>query len=108
VPEGPATILFRVAQEALTNAIAHGRAQRVSVDLRASKEAVTLTVHDNGKGFDPSEQMARPTSQMGLRVMREMALSAGGAFTVDSGRGKGTTVRVRLPIAECGLKEMTT
>jgi signal transduction histidine kinase len=52
---------------------------------------------------------------MGLRVMRETALSAGGAFTVDSGQGEGTTVRVRLPIAdcglriaECGLKEMTT
>jgi signal transduction histidine kinase len=51
---------------------------------------------------------------MGLRVMREMALSVGGDFTIDSGRGKGTTVRVRLPIAdrglrnaECGLKEMT-
>jgi two-component system sensor histidine kinase DegS len=118
VPGGPATILFRVAQEALTNAIAHGRAQQVNVDLRASKEAVTLTVHDNGKGFDPSEQMARRTSQMGLCVMREMALSAGGDFTIDSGRGKGTTVRVRLPIADssdcglrnadCGLKERTT
>ncbi|MGD0259495.1 MAG: ATP-binding protein [Verrucomicrobiota bacterium] len=98
VPEGPATILFRAAQEALTNAITHGRAQQVDVDLRASKAAVTLTIHDNGKEFDPSEQMARITSQMGLRVMREMALSAGGAFTVDSGRGKGTTVRVRLPL----------
>ena len=114
VPAGSATILFRVAQEALTNAIAHGRAQQVNVDLRASKEAVTLTVHDNGKGFDPSEQMAHPTSHMGLRVMREMALSAGGDFTIDSGRGKGTTLRVRLPIAdrglrnaECGLKEMS-
>jgi PAS domain S-box-containing protein len=118
VPEGPATILFRAAQEALTNAIAHGRAQQVDVELRASKAAVTLTIQDNGKGFNPSEQMARVTSQMGLRVMREMALSTGGAFTVDSGRGKGTTVRVRLPIADssdcglrnadCGLKERTT
>jgi two-component system sensor histidine kinase NreB len=104
VPGGPATILFRVAQEALTNALAHGRAQQVDVDLRASKAAVTLTIHDNGKEFNPSEQMARVTSQMGLRVMREMALSAGGAFTVDSGRGKGTTVRVRLPIAEWGMR----
>ena len=100
MPGGPATILFRVAQEALTNAIAHGRAKQVNVDLRASKEEVTLAVHDNGKGFNPSEQMARVTSQMGLRVMREMALSAGGDFAIDSGRGKGTTVRVRLPIAD--------
>jgi signal transduction histidine kinase len=95
-----ATILFRVAQEALTNALKHSRAKQVNVDLRASKEEVTLSVHDNGKGFNPSEQTARATSRMGLRVMREMATAAGGVFTVDSGRGKGTTVRVRLPIAD--------
>ena len=103
-----ATILFRVAQEALTNALTHGCAKQVDVDLRASIEEVTLTVHDNGKEFDPAEQMTRATSQMGLRVMREMALSAGGGCTIDSGLGKGTTVRVRLPIAECGLKERST
>jgi signal transduction histidine kinase len=41
---------------------------------------------------------------MGLRVMREMVLSAGGDFTIDSGRRKGTTVRVRLPIADYGMR----
>ena len=99
-----ATILFRVAQEALTNAITHGRAKRVDVDIRALKGEIRLTVHDNGREFDPTKQMAQPTSQIGLHVMREMALSAGGVCTVDSGRGKGTTVRLRLPIADCGLR----
>ena len=94
-----ATILFRVAQEALTNAITHGHATRVEVALSASKKEVGLTIRNNGKGFNPSEQRARAASQMGLRVMREMALSAGGVFTVDSGRGKRTTVRVRLPLS---------
>jgi PAS domain S-box-containing protein len=94
-----ATMLFRVAQEALTNALKHGCAKRVDVDLRASKNRLTLTVHDDGNGFDPSEKMARATSQMGLRVMREMAASAGGVFTVDSQCGKGTTVRVSLPLS---------
>jgi hypothetical protein len=98
-----ATMLFRVAQEALTNAIKHGHAQRVAVGLKASNAAVTLTVRDNGKGFDPSEQLARVTSQMGLRVMREMTVSAGGTFTLDSGRGKGTTVRVSLPLKTAAL-----
>jgi signal transduction histidine kinase len=93
-----ATILFRVAQEALTNAMKHGLARSVNVVLRASKQQVTLTVHDNGIGFSPSQAEARPGSQMGLRVMREMAASAGGVFIVDSGRGKGTTVRVSLPL----------
>jgi PAS domain S-box-containing protein len=99
-----ATILFRVAQEALTNAITHGHATRVDVGLSASKKEVGLTIRNNGKGFNPSEQRAQATSQIGLRVMREMAVSVGGTFTIDSGRGKRTTVRMRLPIADCGLR----
>ena len=71
--------------------------------LKAAKKEITLTVHNDGKEFEPSEQMARTTSQMGLRVMREMALSGGGDFTIDSGQGRGTTVRLRLPIADCGM-----
>jgi signal transduction histidine kinase len=94
-----ATILFRVAQEALTNAITHGHATRVDVGLSASKKEVGLTIRNNGKGFNPSEHRALAASQMGLRVMREMTLSVGGVFTVDSGRGKRTTVRVRLPLS---------
>jgi PAS domain S-box-containing protein len=95
-----ATILFRIAQEALTNAVTHGHATRVDVGLSASKTEVALTARNNGKAFNPSGKTGRVKSHLGLRVMREMALSAGGVFTVDSGRGKGTTVRVRLPIAD--------
>src|ERR1017187_7957488 len=86
-------------QEAVTNAITHGHATRVDVGLRASKEEVRLTVRNNGKGFNPSEQRTQATSQIGLRVMHEMAVSAGGTFTLDSGRGKRTTVRMRLPLS---------
>ena len=93
------TILFRIAQEALTNAITHGHATRVDVSLSASKKAVTLTVRNNGEGFDPSrKKAARATSQMGLHVMQEMAAAVGGTFAIDSGRGERTTVRVRLPL----------
>jgi signal transduction histidine kinase len=93
-----ATILFRVAQEALTNAITHGEAKRVAVSLRALKKEVRLTVRDNGTGFDPSEERVRRTAQIGLRVMEEMVTYAGGACRVDSKPGKGTTVRVSLPL----------
>ena len=99
VPEDLVTTLFRVAQEALTNAITHGHAKRVDVDLRATKEEITLTIRDNGTGFDPSRPRTRETSQLGLRVMREMAAAVRGAFTLASGRGEGTTVRVSLPLA---------
>jgi PAS domain S-box-containing protein len=93
-----ATALFRVAQEALTNAITHGHAKRVDVSITASKQKISMTVRDDGQGFDLLEQ--RPArSHMGLRVMKEMMVSAGGAFTIDSGPRKGTTVRVSLPLA---------
>jgi len=97
VTANAATILFRVAQEAVTNAIKHGHAKQVDVDLTTSKAEIRLTARDNGKGFDSAKQKAQRTSELGLRLMREMAASAGGAFTVDSRPGKGTTVRVRLP-----------
>jgi hypothetical protein len=93
-----ATVLFRVAQEAVTNAVTHGLAKRVAVDLVTLQKKVRLTIRDNGMGFDSSEQMNQPMSHLGLRVMREMADFVGGAFTIDSSPGKGTTVRLTLPI----------
>ena len=99
ISENTATTLFRLAQEAVTNAIKHGHAKRVDVGLRAMKDHISLTVRDNGEGFDPSERLAPEASQMGLRVMREMAAFAGGAFELHSVRGTGTKVRVNLPFA---------
>jgi signal transduction histidine kinase len=99
VSDDLATTLFRVAQEALTNAITHGHAKRVDVDLEATKEEVTLTIRDNGKGFDPFLPRTRGKSQLGLRVMREMAAAGRGTFKLESGRGQGTTVRVSVPLA---------
>ena len=93
-----AIVLFRVAQEALTNAITHGLARRVAVDLLTVKKEARLTIRDNGRGFDPSEQTKLPLSHLGLRVMREMAEFVGDAFTVDSSPSKGTTVCLTLPI----------
>ncbi|MEI8064342.1 MAG: PAS domain S-box protein [Verrucomicrobiota bacterium] len=107
ISEDTATILFRIAQETLTNAITHGQATRVDVNLRASKAEVSLTIRNNGKGFDPSEQRVRATSHMGLLVMREMATFVGGTFTIDSERGKETTVRVSLPLVTTVLGTVT-
>jgi PAS domain S-box-containing protein len=92
-----ATALFRVAQEALTNAVTHGHAKRVDVSITASKQKINMTVRDDGQGFDLIEQRP-PRSHMGLRVMKEMMDSAGGAFTIESRPRKGTTVRVSLPL----------
>jgi signal transduction histidine kinase len=93
-----AIVVFRVAQEALTNAIKHGLAKRVTVDLLTLRKEVRLTIRDNGKGFNPADHTNLPLSHLGLRVMREMADYVGGAFTFDSRPGRGTTVRLSLPI----------
>ena len=98
LPEAVATILFRVAQEALTNSIRHGHAREVDVGLKISKSQIHLVIGDNGQGFDPSRQNARASSHLGIRVMREMVATAGGAFTVESRLGKGTVVRVDIPL----------
>jgi PAS domain S-box-containing protein len=103
VSANTATILFRVAQEALTNALKHGQAKQVEVGLKATKGEVSLTVRDNGKGFDPSEQRSPTISHMGLRVMQEMVASIGGVFAIDTKLGAGTAVRVRLPFTAEGL-----
>lgn len=87
---------YRVAQEALHNVVKHARAAQVWLTLRENGGAVTLTVRDDGRGFDPQAQ-GRGT--LGQRSMRERAAGAGGTLTVDSAAGTGTTVTLTLPAA---------
>jgi PAS domain S-box-containing protein len=98
VPEQIATTLFRVTQEALTNAIRHGHATHVHVRLGASKQKLTLVVRDDGTGFESFAADMPAGTGMGVRAMREMATSAGGTVTIASTPGTGTTVHVGLPI----------
>ncbi len=85
-------VIYRIAQEALTNAVRHGRAQRVSIRVRSDE----LVVHDDGVGFDA----AITADGTGLRGMRERAVLIGARLDVDSRRGGGTTVRMRLRAAQ--------
>jgi signal transduction histidine kinase len=87
--------LYRIAQEALHNALRHGRPGRVEIDLASLDGQVVLQVRDDGVGFDParSEQAAR---KLGLSSMRERARSVGGRVAVTSAPGGGTTVRVEV------------
>jgi len=87
--------LYRIAQEALHNALRHGRPGRVEIDLASFDGQVVLQVRDDGVGFDParSEQAAR---KLGLSSMRERARSVGGRMAVTSAPGGGTTVRVEV------------
>jgi PAS domain S-box-containing protein len=92
---GAALALYRIAQEALGNAAAHGAAQHVDVRLTRSNGRVTLTVSDDGRGFDPNRIGA--SGGLGLINMRERARQLNGTFELDSRPGRGTTVRVTIP-----------
>ncbi|GAA0498178.1 sensor histidine kinase [Deinococcus depolymerans] len=90
---------YRVAQEALHNVVKHARAAQVWVSLTQDGPHVTLTVRDDGRGFDPHAQ-GRGT--LGQRSMRERAAGAGGTLRVQSEPGEGTTVTLTLPVAAPG------
>jgi len=89
--------LFRVVQEALTNVARHAQAARVTVELHATPETVTLRVADDGRGFDPAA--IQTGSTMGLRGMRERLARLGGTLTVDAVPGAGTRLVACLPRA---------
>lgn len=92
--------LYRIAQEALNNAIKHGRARRARVRVWREGEEVKLTVADDGVGFDVDEEILRRTTsggKLGLSNMRERALMLGGRLSISSERGRGTTVTCAVP-----------
>ena len=93
------TVCFRIAQEALTNAVRHGGATRVVLQLRIDDDKVWLQVDDNGAGFDVDAaiQVASHGRSMGLLGMRERASLLGGEFTLDSHPGRGTRIAVVIP-----------
>lgn len=88
--------LYRIAQEALHNALKHARPDRLAVCLAYNTEGLTLTVADNGRGFDP--QAAYP-GHLGLRSMRERAEKASMAFAIASAPGRGTRVQARVALS---------
>jgi signal transduction histidine kinase len=88
--------LYRIAQEALTNALKHAAPTQVRVTIRSIDNRVSLEVQDNGRGFDP--QSAVREGGMGLVNIRERAEKLGGSFAVVSRPGEGTTVRVDLEV----------
>ncbi len=92
----PATQLqyYRVAVEALNNALKHSGATAVRVLIRSTGDAVLLEVSDNGRGFEPGRAAA--SGGLGLVSMRERLEKLGGEFELETAPGKGTTVRVTL------------
>ena len=89
-----ATHLFRIAQEAISNALKHGAARSVRVELDRVDEGVSLTVTDDGKGFAPGNN----GSGMGLKIMAYRASMIGGKVTLETAEGRGTKVVCTAPV----------
>jgi signal transduction histidine kinase len=92
--------LYRLTQEALNNIRKHARASNVWVRLELDPEWANLQVRDDGKGFDMLKALdaARGRGSVGILQMRERTERAGGTFAIETDVGKGTTIRVMLPL----------
>ncbi len=100
LPPGLETVCFRVVQEALTNAVRHARARQVWIGLDREQSRITLTVRDDGIGFDPCQarQRALRGTSCGLLGMQERVEALGGQLRLEAAPGAGTTVQVCLPV----------
>jgi signal transduction histidine kinase len=95
-------VLYRVVQEGLTNVARHAHATEASVTIRATRVVIRLEITDNGKAFsvDRKDDVDMPAEQkrLGLLGMQERVRLVNGMFHIDSREGKGTTLRVDLPL----------
>jgi signal transduction histidine kinase len=93
--------LYRIVQEAVRNAAKHSRASRVDIRLQAQGREVLCTVKDDGRGFDVPATLARKGDRgLGLIGMRERLNALGGRLTIESSPGRGTELRITIPMGE--------
>lgn len=92
--------IYRIAQESLTNIVKHSHAHNVFVNLVKKNRYITLSVEDDGVGFEPNEKMKMTKGKggLGLNIMRERVMHLGGEFSMESQAGKGTLVMVEIPL----------
>jgi signal transduction histidine kinase len=97
LPRASASVLYRIAQEALANALKHASPSAVKVSLRVDEQGATLEVTDDGRGFEPAN-VSRDGRGLGIFSMRERVALVDGAFDLTSGPGMGTRVRATVPL----------
>jgi signal transduction histidine kinase len=102
------TAIYRVVQEALTNAARHGHPTAVRVELSRSPRLLAGRVIDDGAGFEPKAVLGRTSTSLGLIGMRERIAALGGTLAVTSTPGQGTTVQFEVPIEERDAHVSTT
>jgi len=98
------TVLYRVAQEAITNVARHAQASRIEVRLQKLRGVISMEIKDNGRSFQAERVLsAAQHKRLGLLCMRERVEMVGGTFSIESEPGQGTSIRVEIPFAN-GIK----
>ena len=93
--------LYRMTQEALTNATKHGHASRAVVEISEDSDSVQLLIRDNGSGFDPHAK----SEGFGLLGITERVALLHGELDIESAPGAGTTIRARLPVRRASAEQ---
>jgi signal transduction histidine kinase len=94
-------VLYRVAQEALTNVVRHAKATEVRMSIRRVRDSIQMEIKDDGKSFDVKKTLfARNNRRLGLVGMKERIEMVGGNLTIASAPGKGTTLLTQIPLDE--------
>lgn len=91
------TALFRVVQEAISNASKHAECDELNIEMGIDDRTLRVRITDNGNGFEPDDSQDH-LEHYGLTTMRERVLQIGGRIDISSAAGKGTTVQVELPV----------
>jgi len=99
MPSDIETVIFRIAQEALNNAVRYSNATKIKVSLSCGAYSVTLSVEDNGVGFSVKEMLKDTKRSLGLHGMLERASLVDGKCRIISSPGKGTKIEVTIPLA---------
>jgi signal transduction histidine kinase len=93
-------LVYRVAQEAVRNVLAHAEAVSVVVELAVDGQEARLVVADDGRGFDVDVRGERAAAgHLGLSLVEELVRQAGGSLAVTSSAGEGTRVELRVPVS---------
>ncbi len=89
---------YRIAQEALNNAVKHAKANNITVQLNEEMEGIQLTIEDDGQGITAAKEMPSNSSRNGMANMRERAEIMGGTFIIESDENRGTLIIVEAPV----------
>lgn len=97
-------VLYRVAQEAMTNVSKHARASKAEIVLRRGEDRVDMTIEDDGRGFDPTVPASRDKSGLGLGLfgMEERVALVGGTLSIHENQPSGVKIRARIPVSRRG------